>query len=146
MASSRKNKQLYIDAEALSSMALVQEGLIAPVTKLMTQAEAIEVRASKMYKGVPFPFPFILAPKGKQNETTHKLVEKGEIIDLMHERNIVGQLTVEETFTINPSDRLKCIYGTADESHPGVKNTIKRLGHIAVAGIYTVYYPLFSSA
>ncbi|MBU1669283.1 sulfate adenylyltransferase [bacterium] len=146
MASSRKNKQLYIDAEALSTMALVQEGLIAPVTKLMTEAEAREVRESKMYKGVPFPFPFILAPKGKQNEACLKTLKKGETVELIHERHVVGKLTVEETFSIDPSERLICIYGTADESHPGVKKTIKRLGNIAVAGKYEVDYPLISSA
>lgn len=146
MASSRKNKQLYIDAEALSTMALVQEGLIAPVTKLMNHAEAIEVRKTKIYKGVPFPFPFILAPRGKQNEACLKTLQKGEVVELIHERQVVGELTVEETFEIDPSERLKCIYGTADESHPGVKNTIKRLGSIAVAGKYSVDYPLISSA
>lgn len=146
MVSSKKNKQLYIDAEALSTMALVQEGLIAPVTKLMTEAEAKEVRKSKMYKGVPFPFPFILAPKGKQNEACLKTLKKGDVVELLHEHRVVGELTVSETFAIDPQERLKCIYGTADESHPGVKYTIKRLGHVAVAGKYHVDYPLISSA
>ena len=146
MASSRKNKQLYIDAEALSTMALVQEGLIAPVSKLMTEAEAKEVRKTKMYKGVPFPFPFILAPKGKRNEACLKTVEKGEVVELIHEHHLVGELTVEETFSINPSERLTCIYGTADESHPGVKKTVNRVGRIAIAGQYHVDYPLVSSA
>ena len=144
MASSRKNKQLYIDAEALSTLALVQEGLISPVSKLMTEAEAIEVRKSKMYQGVPFPFPFLLTPKGKKNEACLTSLEKGEIVDLMHERKHVGTLTVDETFIVETDERLKCIYGTADQSHPGVKNTIKRIGRIAVSGDYTVEYPLIS--
>jgi len=144
MASSKRNNQLHIDAEALSTMALVQEGLIAPVTKLMTEAEAIEVRKTKMYKNVPFPFPFLLAPNGKQNETTLKRLKKGDLVELIHEKKVVGELTVEETFHIDPNERLICIYGTADESHPGVKNTIKRLGNIAVVGDYTVSYPLIS--
>jgi sulfate adenylyltransferase len=144
MASSRKNKQLYIDGEALSTLALVQEGLITPVTKLMTEAEAIEVRKTQMYKGVPYPFPFILAPKGKQNEACLKTLEKGDVVELMHERKHVGELTVDETFEIDPQERLKCIYGTSDPSHPGVRNTIQRIGHIAVTGEYHVEYPLIS--
>jgi len=144
MASSKKNKQLYIDGEALSTLALVQEGLITPVTKLMTQAEAIEVRETQMYKGVPYPFPFILAPKGKQNEACLKSLEKGDVIELLHEHKLVGELTVDETFEIDPEERLKCIYGTSDPSHPGVKNTIQRIGHIAVTGEYHVEYPLIS--
>jgi len=144
MASSRKNKQLYIDAEALSTLALVQEGLISPVSKLMTEAEAIEVRKTKMYKGVPFPFPFLLTPKGKKNEACLSNLEKGEVVDLMHEKKYVGTLTVDETFIVETDERLKCIYGTADQSHPGVRNTIKRIGRIAVSGDYTVEYPLIS--
>ncbi|RUM68747.1 MAG: sulfate adenylyltransferase [Sulfurovum sp.] len=144
MASSRKNKQLYIDAEALSTLALVQEGLISPVSRLMTEAEAIEVRETKMYKGVPFPFPFLLTPKGKRNEECLKSLEKGETVDLMNEENHVGTLTVDETFIVEIDERLRCIYGTADQSHPGVQNTIKRIGRIAVSGDYNVKYPLIS--
>jgi len=146
MASSRKNNQLHIDAEALSTMALVQEGLISPVNKLMTEKEAIEVRKTKMYKGVSFPFPFLLAPSGEKNEACLKELKKGDVVELIHEKQVVGELTVEETFAIDPKERLICIYGTADESHPGVKNTMKRLGNIAVTGAYTVEYPLISSS
>jgi len=146
MASSKRNNQLHIDAEALSTMALVQEGLINPVNTLMTEKEAIEVRKTKMYKGVAFPFPFLLAPGGEKNEVCLQSLKKGDTVELVHEKLVVGELTVSETFAIDPEDRLKCIYGTADPSHPGVKNTMKRLGKIAVTGEYSVIYPLISSS
>ena len=146
MASSKRNNQLYIDAEALSTMALVQEGLISPVETLMTEKEAIEVRETKMYKGVSFPFPFLLTPGGKKNEACLKSLKKGDVVELINEGKNVGELTVEETFHIDPIDRVKCIYGTADESHPGVKSTMKRLGSIAVTGEYKVTYPLITSS
>jgi len=137
-----KNKALYIDTEALSTLALVQAGLIAPVDKLMNQAEAEEVDKTKFYKGVPFPFSFILAPIGNENEKVLKGLQEGEVIDLICEEKKVGELTVEETFPINPALRLANIYGTSDPSHPGVKNTTARLGKLAVSGKYTVDYPL----
>ena len=137
-----KNKALYIDTEALSTLALVQAGLIAPVDKLMNQAEAEEVDKTKFYKGVPFPFSFILAPIGNENEKVLKGLQEGEVIDLICEEKKVGELTVEETFPINPALRLTNIYGTSDPSHPGVKNTTARLGKLAVSGKYTVDYPL----
>ncbi len=146
MASSKRNNQLYIDAEALSTMALVQEGLISPVETLMTEKEAIEVRETKMYKGVSFPFPFLLTPGGKKNEACLKSLKKGDVVELFNEGKIVGELTVEETFHIDPIDRVKCIYGTADESHPGVKSTMQRLGSIAVTGGYKVNYPLITAS
>ncbi len=146
MASSKRNNQLHIDAEALSTMALVQEGLISPVDKLMNEKEAIEVRKTKMYKDVSFPFPFLLTPSGKRNEECLKSLVKGDVVELVHEKKVVGKLTVDETFAIDPKERLKCIYGTDDASHPGVKSTMKRIGSIAVTGDYHVEYPLISAS
>lgn len=142
-SSKRNNRQaLYIDTEALSALALVQAGLISPVEKLMNEEESLRVDETKFYKGVPFPFAFILAPKGKQNNQVLQSVQAGEVIDLVSENKKVGELTVDGTFSINPTQRLHNIYGNADTSHPGVKNTAARLGKIAVCGDYTVAYPL----
>jgi sulfate adenylyltransferase len=145
MASSKKNRQLYIDAEALSTLALVQEGLIAPVTKLMNREEAMEVNRTKMYKGVPYPFAFILSPSGKRNAENLKKVKKGDTLELVNEGKVVGELTVDETYSVDINQRLNCIFGTSDPSHPGVRDTIHRLGEIAVCGDYYVEYPLISS-
>jgi len=136
------SKSLYIDTEALSTLALVEAGLISPVDKLMNQEEAMEVDKTKLYKGVPFPFAFVLAPKGKQNEKVLKILKQGDKVTLINGSKKVGELTVEETFPINHKQRLMNIYGTSDHSHPGVKNTTARLGNIAVCGAYTVDYPI----
>lgn len=139
-----KNKSLYIDTEALSTLALVKAGLIAPVTGLMNAKEAKEVDETKIYKGVAFPFSFVLAPTGDKNEKALNSIKQGDVVDLMNEGKKVGELIVDETFTIDPKQRLDNIYGTHDSSHPGVKNTIARLGEIAVSGEYTVDYPLIT--
>jgi len=142
MDSSKINKTLYIDIEALSTLALVQAGLISPVTKLMDSKTAKEVDSLKSYKGVPFPFSFILAPKGKQNHQTLLDAKSGDKLDLINQGNKVGELIVDETYKIDPNQRLKNIYGTDDPTHPGVKNTMARLGKIAISGDYQVNYPL----
>jgi sulfate adenylyltransferase len=136
------NKSLYLDTEALSTLALVKAGLISPVEGLMSEEEAREVDVTKMYKGVPFPFSFILAPYGTENEAVLKTLKKGDIVTLVNDGNPAGELTVEETFKVDPAQRLQNIYGTSDSTHPGVKNTTLRLGNIAVSGEYTVVYPL----
>jgi sulfate adenylyltransferase len=146
MDSSKTNKTLYIDTEALSTLALVQAGLISPVTKLMDSKTASEVDSLKRYEGVPFPFAFILAPKGKQNHQTLTQAKPNDTLDLINHGKKVGELIVEETFSIDPKQRLKNIYGTDDPSHPGVKNTMARLGEIAVSGDYTVNYPLIQDS
>ncbi len=139
---SRKNKTLYIDNEALSTLALVQEGLLAPVTNLMDSKDAKEVDKYHHYKGLPFPFSFILAPKGIQNEEVIKSLKEKERVTLVCEDKDVGELEVEEIFPIDPQERLIQIYGSTDLSHPGVKNTMARLGKFAVSGSYRVNYPL----
>ena len=146
MASSKRNNQLHIDGEALSTLAMVQEGLIAPLKSIMNEKEAIEVRETKLYKGVSFPFPFLLTPSGEKNRECLERLQKGDVVELVHQKKVVGNLTVDETFEIDPQDRLKCIYGTNDLSHPGVKSTLTRLGGIAVAGEYHVDYPLISAS
>ncbi|KIM10417.1 MAG: sulfate adenylyltransferase [Sulfurovum sp. FS08-3] len=144
MESSRKNSSIYIDTEALSTLALVQEGLIAPVEGLMSKAQADKVNETKMFKGVPFPFSFILAPSGTQNKKTLEKLKKGQTIDLISNKQKVGELHVQETFAIDPTQRLQRIYGTSDPSHPGVKNTMARLGERALCGKYKVEYPMIS--
>ena len=136
------NKSLYLDTEALSTLALVKAGLISPVEGLMGEKEAKEVDTSKIYKGVPFPFSFILAPHGAENEAVLKTLKKGDVVTLVNDGNSVGELHVEEIFKVNPKQRLQNIYGTSDNTHPGVKNTAIRLGNIAISGEYTVDYPL----
>jgi len=142
MASSRKNRSIYIDAEALSTLALVKAGLISPVEKLMDKETADEVDRTRMYKGFPYPFAFILAPKGKKNRETLLTATSGEVLDLYSRSGKVGEIIVDETFPIDPEERLYHIYGTSDTSHPGVKNTMARLGDMAVSGEYIVDYPL----
>ncbi len=139
-----QNKSLYIDTEALSTLALVKAGLMAPVTSLMSKEESQTVDKEQVYKGVAFPFSFVLAPAGEKNHETLTSITKGDVVELISENKKVGELSVDETFIIDPKQRLNNIYGTHDSSHPGVKNTIARLGKIAVCGEYTVEYPLIT--
>ncbi len=139
MKSSRKNR-LFIDREALATLALVQEGLLAPVDKLMNKEEAEYVDRHKEYKGKSFPFSFILAPSGRRNEEVLKSLQKGEKVELVCCGEPVGEVECEEVFSINPIERLKQIYGTADESHPGIAATLKRLGNHALAGKFHVEF------
>ena len=136
MTSSRKNKTLYIDKEAASALELVAEGLLKPVTKLMNEAESKAVLQTGLIDGKSFPFPFILAPSGKKNEEVLTSLQKGEEVLIICDNEEFALLEVEETFEIDPNERVKHIYGTDDLSHPGVKATMKRLGSWAVSGEY----------
>jgi sulfate adenylyltransferase len=140
MVSQRKNRALYIDKEALVTLALVQEGLLAPMCGLMGKEEAKRVDAVKVFGGHSFPFSFLLAPSGKRNAQVLETLVVGETIDLVENRIKVGELIVDEAFPIDKRQRAQTIFGTTDESHPGVANTVSRLGQMAVSGKYIVHY------
>lgn len=140
MDSSRKNRSLHIDKEALSALSLVQEGLLYPVHSLMNEKCAAMVDKSGEYMGKTFPFSFILAPSGKRNKEVLSTAKKGEELELVCNDKVVGSISVDGVFALDPIKRVEKIYGTSDLSHPGVKNTIKRLGEYAVYGKYQVAF------
>jgi len=141
MASSRKNKTIYIDREAASALELVKDRLLYPLTRLMGSEKSAKVLATGLIKGRSFPFPFILAPAGVKNEEVIKSLEIEDEITLICEDKEFATLKVDETFQIDKNERVKHIYGTDDLTHPGVQATIKRLGSWAIAGEYTLCNP-----
>ena len=138
MTSSRKNKTLYIDKEAASALELLKDGLLSPAESLMNSAQSQEVLKTGLINDKSFPFPFILAPSGKMNAEVLSSVTKGEKLDIIFNDNHFATLTVDEIFEIDPSDRIKQIYGTDDITHPGVMATMNRLGSLAVSGEYAL--------
>ena len=140
MTSSRKNKTLFIDKEAASVLELVKEGLLSPVTKLMGEVESREVLQTGLIQGQSFPFPFVLAPSGKKNEKIISSLKKGEEVTIICDGKIFATLIVNDTFKIDPKERVKHIYGTDDLTHPGVMATIKRIGKWAISGKYTIFH------
>ncbi len=140
MGSQRKNKKLYLDIEALATLSLVKEGILYPVTKLMGEEEAKSVDETGIYKNTTFPFSFILAPGGKRNIEVLKNAKKGDILDIFVNREKRGYIKVDEIFPINKEKRIQKIFSTTDPDHPGVKDTLKRLGEYAVSGDFEVEF------
>ncbi len=136
MTSSRKNKTLLIDTEAASALELLKDGLLAPVYSLMGLAQSEDVIKTGLIDNKSFPFPFILAPSGKLNAEVLSSLKNGEEITILFEDKPFATLIVDEVFNIDPSERIKQIYGTDDLTHPGVSTTMNRLGSLAVSGEY----------
>ena len=140
MTSSRKNKTLLIDKEAASVLELVKDNLLYPVNGLMGKEESLRVLKDGLINGKTFPFPFILAPSGVQNEKVLKSLKVGEELTILCNKKEFAILIVDEVFEIDPSERTKHIYGTDDITHPGVMATSKRLGSWAVSGEYRLLH------
>jgi sulfate adenylyltransferase len=134
MASPRKNRQLYIDKEALATLSLAKEGILGKVTKLMNKAEAVEVNETGYYKGSPMPFSFIMAPNGRRNQEIIASCKPGETLDLIVERKKRGEIYVEDFFEIDKVKRITNIFGTYDPTDPETQVLLKRLGRLAISG------------
>ncbi|WP_024954395.1 sulfate adenylyltransferase [Sulfurospirillum arcachonense] len=136
MASPRKNKELSIDKQALATLSFAKEGIFHPVDKLMTKKEAREVDETGFYKGIPFPFPFIIAPFGKKNSDLLKNAKKGEKFDFIVDGEIKGHIVLDEVFEVDKKRRIEQVFGTYDTSNPEVQLFLKRLGDYAISGEY----------
>jgi sulfate adenylyltransferase len=134
MGSQKRNRELYLDSEALTTLKMCKEGILSPVDKLMNKKESEEVDKTSTYKNQYFPFSFILAPSGKQNEEVLKSVSKNDVLDIIVNDEKCGELIVEESFKIDRLKRVEKIFSTTDSSIKGVADTLKRLGNYAISG------------
>ncbi len=137
-----KNRQLYIDQEALATLGLLEYGLLYPVVKPMTSLESQSVDENKKFNGITYPFSLIFAPSGKRNEKVLTTVEENETLDLVCDGEIHGKIIASEVFKINREKRISLIYGTQNREHPGVKDTYRRLGNYAISGDCEVDYDI----
>ncbi len=143
MVSIRENnnlKELYLDKEALATLSLAKEGILKPIENLMNKKEAQDVCNTKTYKGYFLPFPFILAPAGKRNKEVLKNAKKGDILKIIVAGNYVGYIVTESIYIIDVEKRIKTIFGTYDKTHPGVIDTLKRIGEYAISGEYEIIF------
>jgi len=134
------NKFLYIDKEAVATLAMARDGLLKPVTTLMNQKESEEVNITGKYKGEIFPFPFLLAPSGKRNNDVLETSKKGDILKFICDNKEIGHIIVDEIFPIDKENRVKQIYGTNSKEHPGSHDTSSRLGDLAICGDYKIQF------
>ncbi|MBE0496744.1 MAG: sulfate adenylyltransferase [Campylobacterales bacterium] len=138
MVSLRKNKQLFIDKEALATLALAKEGILGKVTKLMNKAEAVSTNETGYYKGSPMPFSFIMAPNGRRNQEVITSCKAGEVLDLIVGREKKGEIVVEDYFEIDKVKRITNIFGTYDPTDHETQVLLKRLGKLAISGEFTL--------
>ena len=134
----KSDKSLYIDDEAIATLAMAKEGILSPVTKLMNKAEVDKAHSLDAQSNDLPPFSLILSPAGKKNEEVIKSLKVNEKINLVVNGEIKGVLKVEEVFPIDKHKRVENIYGTSDENYPGVLQTLERIGNYALCGDYEV--------
>lgn len=132
-----KNKQLYIDQEAVNTLKLLDSGLLYPVVKLMNKAEAESVSSTGFYRGYSYPCPLLLNPAGKRNQKVLQSVKKGDVVELVCENRVIGKIVTESVFQIKKEERLAQIGAILDEQD----YIAKRIGEYAISGELTMESP-----
>ena len=103
---------IRISSRALNDLALLATGAYAPVARFMTCDEAQSVVDDlALTSGEVFPIPILL----QSDELPHDAE-----LALVHGDAIVGALRMAEAYPIPRRRWAKKIYGTDDDSHPGV--------------------------
>ncbi|STQ86477.1 sulfate adenylyltransferase [Helicobacter muridarum] len=137
MESQGKNKQLYIDKEAISVLNLAKEGLLYPATRLMNEKQMQEINKTGMYLGQSYPCPFLLNPSGRRNKEVLEQAKSGDIIDFITDGKKSGSIVVDSVFSIDKQERLSKIMGGDFASNP-IKDIEGRIGNLCICGDYTL--------
>ncbi|MGD6830559.1 sulfate adenylyltransferase [Sutcliffiella halmapala] len=127
-------REIRIDAIALSDLELIGIGLFSPLTGFLGKADYESVvERLRLANGTVWSVPVTL-PVTKEVAAT---LSKGEIYKLTHEKETYGVITVSEWFEPDLFKEAREVYKTDELAHPGVKRLFDR-GDIYVAGKITL--------
>lgn len=133
----KEKKRIYIDQEALSVLEMLQEGILTPVTSLMSESQAREVNQTGLFNGCSFPSPLIFAPSGRKNQEIIPTLKENEEVELFVNDEKVGSLCVKETFKIDKEERIRKIMG-GDLGNIETERIYQRIGDYAIYGDFEV--------
>lgn len=122
---------ITVDAYTAFDIDGIAKGLFSPLTGFMNEAQTRSVLDTMhLAKGIPWTIPILLDAQRAEAER----LEVGSDVVL---RDDLGQaaaiLHLSEKFTVDRRELAQKVYGTTDESHPGVKYTMS-LGDVFLAG------------
>ncbi|PLR94866.1 sulfate adenylyltransferase [Bacillus sp. T33-2] len=127
-------KELEIDAIALSDLELIGIGLFSPLKGFLGKADYESVIASmRLADGTVWPIPVTLPVS---YEVSASLTE-GEEFKLVHNKQVYGVIKVSEWYEPDLDKEAVEVYKTTELAHPGVKRLFER-GPVYVAGEVTL--------
>ncbi|MFZ7944457.1 sulfate adenylyltransferase [Neobacillus sp. 19] len=127
-------KELEIDAIALSDLELIGVGLFSPLTGFLGKADYESVVANmRLADNTIWSIPVTL-PVSYQTAAT---LTVGEEVKLVFEKEVYGVIKVSEWFEPDLDKEAIEVYKTPELAHPGVKRLYER-GPVYVAGEVTL--------
>ncbi|WP_404332558.1 sulfate adenylyltransferase [Mesobacillus maritimus] len=127
-------KEILIDAIALSDLELIGVGLFSPLTGFLGKEDYESVVSEMRLKdNTIWTIPVTLPVSTEVAET----LEVGEQYKLKYENDVYGVIKVSELFEPDLTKEAREVYKTEELAHPGVKRLFER-GSVYVAGEVTL--------
>lgn len=131
---SQKNKQLFVDRETILTLSLIKAKIFGEVNWLMDDKESESVRQNRHYNNNPLPLPFIFSPGGKRNQAVLQKAKKDDLLEIISDGKICGNIKVDKIFANDPKQRVVDIFGSYDSQNIKMLNLAKRFGELALNG------------
>lgn len=127
-------KEILIDAIALSDLELIGVGLFSPLTGFLGKADYESVvEKMRLADGTIWSIPVTLPVSAEKA----KELTAGEKFKLVNEGEVYGVITVSEWYEPDLSKEASEVYKTEELAHPGVKRLFER-GPVYAAGEVTL--------
>ncbi len=127
-------KKVAIDNFTLNDLNMIADGALSPLTGFMKKNDYESViKNTRLSSGLIWSLPVVLSV----NKSLASELKIGDHIALVHENEFVAVLQLEDIYEACKKEEAKIIFGTEEESHPGVKQVYER-GDILLGGTVTV--------
>ncbi len=132
--------QITLSSRERGDLIMLGIGGFTPLDGFMNQADwqgVVDEMTLKTgdNKGLFWPIPITLSTSQEQAD---KLSAGDEVALVAEDGEIMGVITVEETYTIDKAHECQQVFTTTDEEHPGVKQVMEQ-GEVNVAGSVKVF-------
>ncbi|MBH0172865.1 sulfate adenylyltransferase [Fictibacillus sp. 23RED33] len=115
--------KIELDPISLSDLECLANGAFSPLDSFMNKAEyEAVVRLMRLTNGLPWSVPITLPvteDKAKQLKKQHEAL-------LKYENTIYGKIEITDIFKPDKLLEVRHVYGTEDQTHPGVRNVMNR--------------------
>ena len=113
---------ISISADLANDVENIADGIFSPLEGFLSQQDFDSVVSKgRLSNDIPWTIPIVL---DVDESTASKIKDSGNVLLKNPDGLGVAVLNVEETFSFDKKKTVKGVYGTDDNSHPGVAKTI----------------------
>ncbi|MGH7949673.1 MAG: sulfate adenylyltransferase, partial [Candidatus Binataceae bacterium] len=115
-------KTVTLNARDLSDLEMLASGAFSPLTGFMGEADYLRSRDEmRLATGAPWSIPITLGVE----ESVARSLKPGADVALATESGArLAILKLSEIFRVDRKREAECVFGTADETHPGANNVM----------------------